>query len=248
MASQLGGLIIHDQNLNVHSNGAAVGGKRTVSKASKKGGLGGRKPLGDLSNSVNLNLNHSLKKQNSNIFTDKVIGASKSKIRIDRSEKKNFSKAPEKLQTSGRKALSDISNLEEPNLHEATKKNLSAKLSGATEEDVSDIAEEGFLHNHQECIKAQTKAMDIDEILRTVGLDKGFLKQAEPSHLSKLMPVSPPRYMELQEVPEEELEDLSPWKYDRFSDLDSPPPCRSSKSPNMLWKDLDANFMLMESP
>lgn len=111
MSSQLGGLIIHDQNLNVHSHGAAVGGKRTVSKASKKGGLGGRKPLGDLSNSVNLNLNHSLKKQNSNIFTDKVIGASKSKIRIDRSEKKNFSKAPEKLQTSGRKAVYDMVSL-----------------------------------------------------------------------------------------------------------------------------------------
>lgn len=61
-------------------------------------------------------------------------------------------------------------------------------------------------------------------------------------------PVSPPRYLELQELPEEQLEDLSPWKYDRFSDLDSPPPCRSSKSPNILWKDHDANFMLTESP
>ncbi|KAH9656410.1 hypothetical protein KPL70_022685 [Citrus sinensis] len=232
MASQHGGPIIHDQNLNIRSN-AAAGGKSTVSKASKKGGLGGRKPLADLSNSVNLTLNQSLKKQNSNNFADRLIGASKSKIRIDGSEKKSFSKALEKLQTSGRKALSDISNWEKPHLHE---------------EDVSDIAGEGFLHNHQECIKAQTKAVDIDEILRTVGLDNGFLKQAEPLQLSELMPVSPPRYLELQELPEEQLEDPSPWKYDRFSDLDSPPPCRSLKSPNLLWKDHDADFMLTESP
>lgn len=61
-------------------------------------------------------------------------------------------------------------------------------------------------------------------------------------------PVSPPRYLELQELPEEQLEDPSPWKYDRFSDLDSPPPCRSLKSPNLLWKDHDADFMLTESP
>lgn len=106
--------------------GAAAGGKSTVSKASKKGGLGGRKPLADLSNSVNLTLNQSLKKQNSNNFADRVIGASKSKIRIDGSEKKSFSKALEKLQT--RKALSDISNWEKPHLHEAPKKNLNAKL------------------------------------------------------------------------------------------------------------------------
>lgn len=156
--------------------GAAAGGKSTVSKASKKGGLGGRKPLGDLSNSVNLTLNQSLKKQNSNIFADSVIAASKSKIRIDGSEKKSFSEAPEKLQTSGRKALSDISNWEKPHLHEAPKKHLNAKLSIVTEEDASDIAGEGFLHNHQECVKVQAKAMDIDEILRTVGLDKGINK------------------------------------------------------------------------
>ncbi|KAK9176918.1 hypothetical protein WN944_028937 [Citrus x changshan-huyou] len=198
--------------------GAAAGGKSTVSKASKKGGLGGRKPLADLSNSVNLTLNQSLKKQNSNNFADRLIGASKSKIRIDGSEKKSFSKALEKLQTSGRKALSDISNWEKPHLHEAPKKNLNAKLI------------------------LRLRKMSV--ILQ----GKGFLKQAEPLQLSELMPVSPPRYLELQELLEEQLEDPSPWKYDRFSDLDSPPPCRSLKSPNLLWKDHDADFMLTESP
>ncbi|ESR36388.1 hypothetical protein CICLE_v10030388mg [Citrus x clementina] len=258
MASQHGGPIIHDQNLNIRSNGAAAGGKSTVSKASKKGGLGGRKPLADLSNSVNLTLNQSLKKQNSNNFADRVIGASKSKIRIDGSEKKSFSKALEKLQTSGRKALSDISNWEKPHLHEAPKKNLNAKLNIATEEDVSDIAGEGFLHDHQECIKAQTKAVDIDEILRTssfhfrcffvmVNFRSFGIVQINACFLL-FQPVSPPRYLGLQELPEEQLEDPSPWKYDRFSDLDSPPPCRSLKSPNILWKDHDADFMLTESP
>lgn len=139
----------------------------------KKGVLGGRKPLGDLSNSVNPTPNQSLKKQNSNVFSDNVIGASKSKIKIDGSKKKSFSRAPEKLQTSGRKALSDISNSGKSHLHEAPKKNMNAKLSVLTEEDLSAIAEEGYLHNHQECIKAQTKSMDIDELLRTVGLDQG---------------------------------------------------------------------------
>lgn len=249
MASQLGGLI-RDQNLNTHLNGASAGGKSTISKVPKKGALGGRKPLGDLSNSVNPTPNQSLKKQNSNVFSDNVIGASKSKIKIDGSKKKSFSRAPEKLQTSGRKALSDISNSGKSHLHEAPKKNMNAKLSVLTEEDLSAIAEEGYLHNHQECIKAQTKSMDIDELLRTVGLDKGFPKQAEPPQWSKVMPASPPRYSELEELPEDQL-DLSPWKYDQFSDLDYPPRCASPKSPNhyMLWKDHDeANFRLIESP
>ncbi|KAH9677643.1 hypothetical protein KPL71_025438 [Citrus sinensis] len=186
MASHLGGLI-RDQNLNAHLNGASAGGKSTISKVPKKGALGGRKPLGDLSNSVNPTPNQSLKKQNSNVFSDNVIGASKSKIKIDGSKKKSFSRAPEKLQTSGRKALSDISNSGKSHLHEAPKKNFNPKLSVLTEEDLSAIAEEGYLHNHQECIKAQTKSMDIDELLRTVGLDKGFPKQAEPPQLSKVM-------------------------------------------------------------
>ncbi|GAY45678.1 hypothetical protein CUMW_091170 [Citrus unshiu] len=249
MASHLGGLI-RDQNLNAHLNGASAGGKSTISKVPKKGALGGRKPLGDLSNSVNPTPNQSLKKQNSNVFSDNVIGASKSKIKIDGSKKKSFSRAPEKLQTSGRKALSDISNSGKSHLHEAPKKNFNPKLSVLTEEDLSAIAEEGYLHNHQECIKAQTKSMDIDELLRTVGLDKGFPKHAEPPQLSKVMPASPPRYLELEELPEDQL-DLSPWKYDQFSDLDSPPRCASPKSPNhyMLWKDHDeANFRLIESP
>ena len=43
-------------------------------------------------------------------------------------------------------------------------------MSVVAEEDLDAICEEGFLHNHKECIKAQKKAMDIDEFLKTVGL------------------------------------------------------------------------------
>ncbi|KAJ4705972.1 Xin actin-binding repeat-containing protein [Melia azedarach] len=249
MASQLGGLI-HDQNLSVHYIGASAGGKSNVSKAQRKGGLGGRKPLGDLSNSVMPTPNQSLNKQNSNVFsfTEKDVGASKSKIKFNGS--KNKSKAPEKLLTSGgsRKALTDISNSGKLHLHEAPKKNLNAKLGFVAEEHLSAIAEEQFIHNHQECIKARSKAMDIDEFFRTVGLDKGFMKQSVPSQSSKFEPASPPRYLEL---PELQFGDRSPWKYDQFSDLDSPPPYRTPKSPkhDIQWKDLDqVNFMLIESP
>ncbi|KAH7557676.1 hypothetical protein ACOSP7_027537 [Xanthoceras sorbifolium] len=256
MASQVGSLI-QDQNLNVHFTGASAGGKTNVSKAPRKGALSGRKPLGDLSNSVKPMPNQSLKKQNSSIysFTDKETGASK--ITFDGGKKKSFNKAPEKQQTSARKALSDISNSRKQQLHEAPKKNLNTKVGIVADEHLDAIAEEGFLHNHDECIKAQTKAMDIDAFLKTVGLNIGFPKnsvsssQMAPPMFGELKPASPLRDMELEEMADPLFEDRSPWKHEDFSDLDSPPPCRSPKLPNysMLWKDNeDINFMLIQSP
>ncbi|TXG70983.1 hypothetical protein EZV62_005918 [Acer yangbiense] len=91
-------------------------------------------------------------------FTGKETGASK--LTFDGNKKK----------TSGRKALSDISNSRKQQLNEAPKKNLSTKVSVVAEKDLDAICEEGFLHNHEECIKAPKKAMDIDEFLKTVGL------------------------------------------------------------------------------
>ncbi|XP_044506141.1 uncharacterized protein LOC123225885 isoform X2 [Mangifera indica] len=246
MASQVGSLI-KDQNLNVHYN-ASAGGKTNVSKALKKGGLGGRKPLGDLSNSVQPTPNQSLKKHNSNIFsfTEKEIGASK--ITYDGSKKKSISKASEKPQASIRKALSDISNSGKPHLREASKKNLNAKLSVLEEEHLSAVAEEGFLHNHQECIKARNKAMDIDELLTTVGLNNGFSKQsvftwlASPA-LDDYKPSSPPRCQELEELAEHGFGDAqSPQKHEEFDDLDSP------TSPNHCMQWDEVNFMLIKTP
>ncbi|KAJ0099934.1 hypothetical protein Patl1_20188 [Pistacia atlantica] len=244
MASQVGSLI-HDRNLNVHYN-ASAGGKTNVSKSLKKGGLGGRKPLGDLSNSVKPTPNQSLKKPNSNSFIEKDIGASK--ITFDGSKKKS-SKASEKPLTSTRKALSDISNSGKPHLRESS--NLNAKLSVLEEERFSALAEEDFLHNHQECLKARTKAMDIDELLIAVGLHNGFSKQSVSPWVAssalddfKFQLASPLRWLELEELGEHGLGGAqSPQKSEHFSDLDSP------KSPNrcMQW-DEEVNFMLIKTP
>jgi hypothetical protein len=96
-----------------------------------------------------------------------------SRIPHDASKMKSISKAPGKWQTAGRKPLSDISNSRKP---ETKKQSFNAKkLTVLTEEpdQTSAIAEEKFLHNHQECIKPQTRAMDINEFLQSIGLKDG---------------------------------------------------------------------------
>ena len=111
-----------------------------------------RAPLGDLSNSM------------------KAVA---SRIPHDTSKMKSISKAPGKWQTAGRKPLSDISNSRKP---ETKKQSFNAKkLTVLTEEpdQTSAIVEEKFLCNHQECIKAQTRAMDINEFLQSIGLKDG---------------------------------------------------------------------------
>ncbi|KAL6272899.1 hypothetical protein ACE6H2_023591 [Prunus campanulata] len=52
------------------------------------------------------------------------------------------------------------------------------------------IAEERFLHNHEECFKAQSQSMDMDHFLMTLGLHKDSCKTlafpwAEPASSSK---------------------------------------------------------------
>ncbi|KAI9160149.1 hypothetical protein LWI28_005576 [Acer negundo] len=76
MESQVGNLI---QDQNVHFRGASAGDKNIIAKAPRKGALSGRKPLGDLSNSIQPTPNRSIKKQNSSMFsfTEKETGASK---------------------------------------------------------------------------------------------------------------------------------------------------------------------------
>ncbi|KAF5743513.1 hypothetical protein HS088_TW08G00097 [Tripterygium wilfordii] len=255
MASQVGGLV-HDQNLNIHYN-ASAGGKTNISKAVKKGGLGGRKPLGDLSNSVKPSLNQASKKQNSNIFSFTEQETGVSKITFEASKKKSVSKATEKVQAgSRRKVLCDISNSGKPSLHEASKKNQGTKLNVVVAENKiypSAIAEEGFLHDHNECIKAQTRAMDVDEFLKILGLNNDCSKQLEtplatPS-LSNLKIGSPTRQMELYEMDEPLTETHISWKHESFSDLDSPT-CGTPRSPyaRMSWMENDEsiNFELIE--
>ncbi|KAK8519486.1 hypothetical protein V6N12_025523 [Hibiscus sabdariffa] len=88
MASRTVGLI-QDQNLNVQFNG-----KANVSKAQRKAGIGGRKPLGDLSNSVKPTPNQTSKKEIAKIipFSEKEIGAFN--LTHDSSKKKRLSLTP----------------------------------------------------------------------------------------------------------------------------------------------------------
>ncbi|KAE8077747.1 hypothetical protein FH972_016278 [Carpinus fangiana] len=264
MAMQAGRLI-QDQNFNVHCNGASVGGKTNVPKAERKGGIGARKPLSDLSNSEKPVLNQAPKKQTSKkvTFIDEHSGASK--MRNDTNKRTSISRASAKLQTGSRKALSDISNSGKAHLNgEATNKNLNLKLGVVAEEPlhhVSAIAEERFLHNHQECIKAQTKSMDLDEFLKTVGLDNDLSKYlatpCAPSMSRKLKPENSQKkyHLELEEMAEQLIEDGGfSWKHGLLSSKPaaSPlPPCMTPKSPRYSthWKDYDLiNFKLMETP
>ena len=164
--------------------GSYFAGKTNISKAPRKGSVGGRKPLGDLSNSLNPTPSQTLKKENSKIFsfTEKEPGVSK--LTHDSSKKKSVTKASEKVQGGGRKALSDISNSGKPRLQETTKKNQTTKLGILAEDppEPIDIAEEGFLHNHEECIKAQRRSLSTDEFLRILGLDGKQV--ATPSNIS----------------------------------------------------------------
>ena len=152
------------------STGASVAGKANISKAPRKTGIGGRKPLGDLSNSVNPTPNQTSKKESVSKLVQET-GASK--LTHDSSKKKSVSKTSEKVQAGGRKALSDISNSGKPHLQETSKKNQTSKLTMLAEDPSQpiDIAKEGFLHNHEECIKAQKSAISRNEFLRIVELN-----------------------------------------------------------------------------
>lgn len=127
--------------------GTTPGGKTDATKAGTRGGaLGGRKALNDISNSRNPSALPSMKKDS---FIKKDPATVKGKS----------SKAAEKGRVGGRKALGDLTNSAMPRPKQILKLNA--------------VAEEGFLHNHQECIKAQMKTVDKDYFLKTVGLVNG---------------------------------------------------------------------------
>ncbi|XVF65735.1 hypothetical protein PTKIN_Ptkin09bG0273700 [Pterospermum kingtungense] len=253
MASRAVGLI-QDQNLNVHYNGAAVVGKANISKTgTKKGGIGGRKPLGDLSNSVNPTPKLASKKENSKIFSFADIETGAFKPTHDSSKKKSVSKASEKVQAGGRKALSDISNSGKPHTQETSKKNQTSKLTILAEDPShpEEIAKEGFLHNHEECIKAQKTAISTDEFLRILGLDDFWSASAKEPHMSnKMKPASPSRNFEAEEIAELLIEDLSPPKRKLSRKLDSAPPSPEPVDHYIHWNDPKyiPSYKLIESP
>ncbi|OMP03943.1 hypothetical protein COLO4_10079 [Corchorus olitorius] len=243
MASRTVGLI-RDQDLNVHFNGPSLAaGKTNISKAPKKGDVSGRKPLGDLSNLLNPPTpNQASRFGNSKLFsfTDKQqTGVSKLTHEHDSTKKKSVSKASEKSLAGVRKPLSDISNSGKPRLQETSKKNQTIKLGILAEEgppEPKDIAAEGFLHNHNECIKAQRRSLSTSEFLHILELD-----DFDSAMSNKMKPMSPPRSFEPRDMPELLIEHLSPLKIKLSTTLDSPPP-----SPQFHW--YDPSFKLIESP
>ncbi|MBA0724915.1 hypothetical protein Golax_021558 [Gossypium laxum] len=238
--------LIQDQNLNVQFNVLPTG-KANISKAPRKASTGGRKPLGDLSNSVNPNAKQISKKENSKIitFTEKETVAFK--LPYDSSRKKSVPKASEKVQASGRKALSDISNSGKPHL-QGTSNNQTAKLCIP-----EDISEEGFLHNHEECIKAQKRAISTNEFLRILGLDdfcKHSASAKQHSLSNKMEPTSPSRYAKMNEITAMLIEELSPPKHKLSRKLDSCPASPEAPDHYMQWDDPKyiPSFRLIESP
>ncbi|KAK8572770.1 hypothetical protein V6N13_048346 [Hibiscus sabdariffa] len=239
MASHNVGLI-RDQNVNLNYTGASVAGKANMATALRKGGIGGRKPLGDLSNSVNRKLIQTTKKENSKIlpFTEKETAVSK--LAHDSSKKKSVSKASEKVQVGGRKALSDISNSGKPCMKETSKKIQTSKLTILADNpsEPEDITKEGFLHNHNECIKAQKKAINTKEFLQILGLED-FVKpsaSAKGIHMPNEMPMSPSRHVEAKEITELLIEDWSPPRHKMSTKLDSAPPSPGPMNHFMDWE------------
>lgn len=189
--------LVHDQNLNIHSaGGASLGRKVDIPRAAKKGALGGRKALNDISNSGKPSALQASKKHNLlNVIPvgKDDIGGSKNTLAVG--GKANLTKGSEKVK--GRKALSDLTNSVKPSAHHLSKKDQEKKLNVTAEESIpSSIKEEGFLHNHQECITAQRKGMNFEYFLESVGLGNPLVL-LQPLNLKK--PESPVKHLEMDE-------------------------------------------------
>ncbi|XP_057504792.1 protein PATRONUS 1-like [Actinidia eriantha] len=249
--------LIRNQNLDFRLDVAPIAIKTNVSKPLKNGeGLGGRKALNDISNSGRPSTLQASKKHNSKTVISIGEDLGPSKPTSSFGGKRNVSKAAEKSRAGGRRALSDLTNSGKPHMHQTSKKSQDGgKLKAVAEEQIlpHSVVEEQFLHNHQECIKAQRKGVDID-FLKTVGLDNdNSIQLASPcvSPLSwKWKPAIPPRYLEMEEMSDDLLyEDQSKWKKTELPSEQTP--CGSMKSPQplMQWNDYNfPSFMLMESP
>ncbi|CAI9092279.1 OLC1v1027476C1 [Oldenlandia corymbosa var. corymbosa] len=229
--------LIQDQNLNIHSTGTfgALGGKVDVSKATKKGALGGRRALNDISNSGKPSATQpSTKNKFINAGpTGKDLGANKA----------FSSKNQEKGKASGRKALSDLTNNVKPPPKLLPTKSQEKKVNVAVEANLlSAIKEEGFLHNHEECLKAQRKTMSFDYFLETVGLNGSSLVIRDPW---ELQPESPVKHLvEMDDIPMMLKEDEVDKNYEAGF-LDSPKFGLAYDN----WKDEDyLDFKLIASP
>lgn len=163
--------------------GADVGtmSAKTDFNGQKKSKVGGRKPLGDLSNSVkpidvvdgkkvlngsfntvkpSLSQTTKLMKSKNKpaILNKEVVSAKEKNIEVS---KKTGIKA-KKSNIGGRKVLSDISNSEQAHVHDVKNKN-SLGTSSFTGKDLhpDEIAEERMFHNHEKCIESQTQILNV---------------------------------------------------------------------------------------
>ncbi|KAD1196182.1 hypothetical protein E3N88_43168 [Mikania micrantha] len=225
--------LTQDQNLSVHFDGIKTNGSMVQKN---KRGLGGRKPLNDISNSGKPSALQPSRKQNTKnvIPLEEDLGVSK--------------KA--QVPVGGRKALGDLTNSVIPS---SQKQGLKKKSQGKQEVAFADeekfpfsIAEEGYLHNHDECIKAQKKSMGLNEFLKTIGLDEdaGFQSLSACNHPPK--DENPMMIFEMEEIPEPIIEDQPHvWP--------PSPICESLDSPKLSYmnkKEYDdlPSFVLTESP
>ncbi|KAH6770899.1 hypothetical protein C2S52_015702 [Perilla frutescens var. hirtella] len=232
--------MMQDQNLTI-LYGATPGGKTEIAKADKRGGFGGRKALNDISNSRKPSGFHSVKKDN----PINVISIDKDPSGV----KGKSSKVPEKGKVGGRKALSDLTNSVKPRPKQAP--SLGRKLNAVAEEKFpSCLTEERFLHNHQECIKAQMMTVDKDYFLKSVGLGNGNDIAVQPSARMAL-PLSSKKLG--SKIKHSKMEEL--LEHDGVIELPGcfSPACRSPQSPKappyMSWEeDSFSDLMMIESP
>ncbi|KAL0304301.1 UNVERIFIED_CONTAM: hypothetical protein Sradi_6298200 [Sesamum radiatum] len=228
--------LVQDQNLNLLYNGATPVGKPTVVKTGRKGGLTGRKALNDISNSRKPSEINSRKKDSSaNIISiEKDPGDAKARL----SKVVN-----EKGKVAGRKALTDLTNSVKPLAQQASR--AGQKLHAVAEEKApSSLVEERFLHNHQECIKARMKSVDMDYFLKSVGLNNEMpvVLSAEGGLQSSAKKAE--SNLEMEEIPEQLLKSkLSGYRS---------PAClspRSPKPPYANWDDGDfSDLITIETP
>lgn len=235
---------MQDQNLNILHNG----GKTDVTKADMKGRITGRKALNDISNSRKPSVFQSSKTDN---FTN-AVSTGKDLCAASVATTKKRGKTTEKGKDGGRKALGDITNSVKRPLQYAPK--TGGKLSAVAEEKVPiSIVDERFLHNHRECIKAQTKIMDLDFFMNSVGLDNDIL--VKPSAVVKSSPKKPEELVKdliMEEMTEQPSDDqvLKFWKTEISGNFS--PACRSPESPKlpyMNWGEENfSDLMVIESP
>ncbi|KAK6934656.1 hypothetical protein RJ641_034811 [Dillenia turbinata] len=224
MATQRGSGLIHDQNSSFLHKGAA-------SVAKKKGGAAGRRALGDLTNIAN-SPNKSL-----SVFGDRLTTSKPTCSTF---------KTQEKTRHSGRKAPSDLTNSGKPNLMEAPKKNLNDKLNAVAE--VS--KHEGFLHNHEECIKEQKMVMDMDYFLDILGFHQGICEHIATCPDAAFPKRGNTKLEELEEWPLHLVEDFNSSPDRQPSNLRCPPRSPASPIPDIEWyqQEPDVDFTLIEMP